>query len=140
MEQSHAELTERLKCLERRQADRQRTNRRLGSITGALLLMTGAMLLMGQTTSRQPQGLEAEQFVLRGSDGKVRGAMGILPDGAVGLNLTDLKGQTRISLDLSTDGSPGLDFYDPKGKLRGPFSLGPGGPPARSTTHDTGNP
>src|SRR5258708_23509182 len=97
MEQSQAELTERLKRLERRQADLQRTNRRLGSITGALLLMTGAMLLMGQTTSRQPQSLEAEGFVIRGSDGKVRGAMCILPDGAVGLSLTELKGQTRIA-------------------------------------------
>jgi hypothetical protein len=88
MEQSQAELTERLKCLERRQADLQRTNRRLGSITGALLLMTGAMLLMGQTTSRQPQSVEAEQFVLLGSDGKARGAMGITPEGSVGLNFT----------------------------------------------------
>ena len=138
MEQSQAELTERLKCLERRQADLQRTNRRLGSMTGALLLITGAMLLMGQTTSRQPQSLEAEQFVLRGSDGKARGAMGILSDGAVGLNLTDLKGQTRISLDLSTDGTPGLDFYDPQGKLRATFALGPNGTPGIGLYDDSG--
>src|ERR1700732_4466707 len=98
MEQSSGELIERLRCLERRQAELQRANRRLGSVTGALLLMTGALVLMGPTVTRQPQILEAEQFVLRGSDGKVRGAMGTAPDGAVGLNLADIKGQTRITL------------------------------------------
>ena len=138
MEQSQAELTERLKCLERRQADLQRTNRRLGSITGALILMTGAMLLMGQTTSRQPQSVEAEQFVLLGSDGKVRGAMGILPDGAVGLNFTDGKGLTRITLDLANDGTPGLDFYDAQGKLRATFALGPNGTPGMGLYDDSG--
>ena len=105
MEQSSAELIERLKCLERKQADLQRTNRRLGSVMGALLLMTGALVLMGQT-GRQPQSLDAEQFVLLGPDGKVRGAMGITPDGAVGLNLDDVKGQTRITLDVAPNGSP----------------------------------
>ena len=129
MEQSSGELIERLKCLERKQADLQRTNRRLGSVTGALLLMTGALVLMGQTGTRQPQSLEAEQFVLVGPDGKVRGAMGITPDGAVGLNLDDGKGQTRITLDVAPNGSPGLDFYDPQGKLRATFALGPTGTP-----------
>ena len=120
---------ERLKCLERKQADLQRTNRRLGSGTGALLLVTGALALMGQTGTRQPPRLEAEQFVLRGSDGKVRGAMGITPDGAVGVNLADVKGRTRITLDVAADGSPGLDFYDPQGKLRATFALGLTGTP-----------
>jgi hypothetical protein len=129
MEQSSGELMERLKCLERKQADLQRTNRRLGSVTGALLLVSGALALMGQTGTRQPQSLEAEQFVLRGSDGRVRGAMGIAPDGAVGLNLADVKGQTRITLDVAADGSPGLDFYDSQGKLRATFALGLTGTP-----------
>ena len=118
-----------LKCLERKQADLQRTNRRLESVTGMLLLVSGALALMGQTGSRQPQSLEAEQFVLRGSDGKVRGAMGITPDGAVGVNLADVKGRTRITLDVAADGSPGLDFSDPQGKLRATFALGPIGTP-----------
>jgi hypothetical protein len=129
MEQSSVELIERLKCLEHKQADLQRTIRRLGSFTGALLLMTGALVLMGQIGTRQAQSLEAEQFVLRASDGKVRGAMGITPDGAVGLSLADLKGQTRITLDLAASGSPGLDFYDAQGKLRATFALGPTGTP-----------
>jgi hypothetical protein len=129
MEQSSAELIERVKCLERKQAQLQHTNRRLGSVMGAVLLMTGGLLVMGQTGTRQPQSLEAEQFVLRSSDGKVRGTIGIIPDGAVGLNLADVKGQTRITLDVAADGSPGLDFYDPQGKLGATFALGPTGTP-----------
>src|SRR5258708_21619933 len=116
MEQTTAELIERLKCLERRQAELQRTNARLGSLTGAMLLMTGAMVLMGLTARRQPQSLEAEQFLLRSSDGRVRGAMGVTPDGAVGMNLNDIKGQPRITLDVAADGSPGVDFCYPQGK------------------------
>ena len=127
MEQSSVDLTERLKRLERRQAELQRTNRRMASVMGALILLAGSLVLMGET--RQPQSLDAEQFVLRTSDGKVRGAMGITPDGAVGLNLNDIKGQTRITLDVSADGAPGLDFYGPDGKLRATVALGPTGTP-----------
>jgi hypothetical protein len=127
MEQPSVDLTERLKRLERKQAELQRTNRRMGSVMGALILLAGSLVLMGET--RQPQSLDAEQFVLRTSDGKVRGAMGITPDGAVGLNLNDIKGQTRITLDVSADGAPGLDLYDPQGKLRATVALGPTGTP-----------
>ncbi len=129
MEQSSAELIERLNCLERRQAQLQLNNRRLGSVTGALLLLTGALILMGQTGKRQPPSVEADQFVLRDSEGRVRGAMGVTSDGAVGLNLADTKGQTRITLDVAADGSPGLEFYDPQGKLRATFALAPIGTP-----------
>jgi hypothetical protein len=129
MEQFSGDLIERLRGLERKQAELQRTNRRLGLVAAALLLITGGLVLMGQTNRRQPQTLEAEQFVLRSSDGKVRGAIGITPDGAVGLNLADIKGQTRITLDVAADGSPGLDFYDPQGKLGATFALGPTGTP-----------
>jgi hypothetical protein len=129
MEQSSAELIERLKSLERRQAELQRTNRRLGSLAGALLLMTGALVVMAPTGTSQPQSLEAGQFVLRGSDGKVRGTMGITPDGAVGFSLADVSGQTRITLDVEAHSSPGLDFYDSQGKLRATFALGPSGTP-----------
>jgi len=136
MEQSQAALVEHLKRLERRQAELQRANRRLGSVIGAIILVTGALVLMGQTS--QPQTLEATEFVLRGSDGKVRGAMGVLPDGAVGLNLNDVKGQTRITLDVEPDGSPGLDFYDPQGKLRVTLALSSTGTPGLGLYDETG--
>jgi hypothetical protein len=129
MDQLSTDLIERLKRLESKQAELQRTIRRLGSAAGALLLLTGALALMAQTASRQPQSLEAEQFILRDRDGTERGAMGITPDGAAGLNLVDAKGHTRITLDISADGSPGLDFYDSQGRLGATFALGPTGTP-----------
>ena len=125
MEQISGDLSDRLERLERKQAELQRTNRRLSSVTGALLLLAGGLSLMGQTARREPHILEAEQFVMRDNHGTVRGAMGITPDGAVGLNLADAKGHTRITLDISADGLPGLDFYDSQGKLGATFAMDP---------------
>lgn len=125
MEQSSGELIERPKFLERRQAELQRTNRRLGSLTGALLLMSGALLVMGQTGTSQPQSLEAEQFVLRGSDGKVRGTMGITPDGAVGFSLADVRGQTRITLDVEAQRLTRLGFLRFPGQIARHFRSRP---------------
>src|SRR6202158_1010443 len=136
IEQSSAALIEHLKRLERRQAELQRTKRRIGSAIGAIMLITSALVLMGLTS--KPQTLQATEFVLRGSDGKVRGAMGVLPDGAVGLNLTDVKGQTRFTLDVEPDGTPGLDFYDPQGKLRATLALSSSGTPGLGLYDETG--
>jgi hypothetical protein len=129
MEQSAGELIERITRLEHQQDDLRRANRRLRLVASALMLFTGAIVLMGQTAPVPSRSLEAEQFVLRSSDGKVRGAIGIGDDGAVGINLNDVKGQSRITLDLAADGSPGLDLYDQNGKLRATLALGPAGTP-----------
>ena len=107
MKQSGGELIERITQLEHQQGELRRANRRLRLMTAALMLFTGAVVLMGQTSTLPGRSVEAQQFVLRGSDGKVRGAMGIADDGTVGINLNDLKGQSRITVDLAADGSPG---------------------------------
>jgi hypothetical protein len=127
MEHTVGELIERLARLEHREAALRRANGRLQTLTGAFLLLFGVVVLMGQTAP--VRSLEADQFLLRGSDGKVRGAMGIGDNGTVGIQLNDAKGQTRITMDLAADGSPGLDFYDQTGKLRATFALGPAGTP-----------
>jgi hypothetical protein len=88
MEQSTGELIGRLSRLELEQAKLQRSNKRLRLMTGALMLLCGALVTMAQTNSTVPETLEAQQFVLRDSGGNVRGAMGVTSDGAVGLNLT----------------------------------------------------
>jgi hypothetical protein len=129
MEEAAAKLIERITRLEHQQAELRRANRWLRLVTGGVMLFTGVIVLTGQTSRVPSQTVEAEQFVLRGSDGKVRGAMGIADDGAVGINLNDAKGQTRITVDLAADGSPGLDLYDPSGKMRATLALGPAGTP-----------
>jgi hypothetical protein len=129
MENPACELIERITRLEHQQDSLQRTNRRLRITTAALMLFIGAAFLMGQTSAVPGRSIEAQQFVLRGADGTIRAVMGIGDDGSVGMNLNDVKGQSRITLDLAADGSPGLDFYDQSGKLRATLALGPAGTP-----------
>jgi hypothetical protein len=129
MEQSMNDLVERLSRLELQQANLQRSNKLLRLMTGALMLLCGALITMGQTNSAIPDTLQAQQFVLRDSGGKVRGAIGVTTDGAVGLNFEDPTGHTRMTLDLAANGAPGLDFFDQDGKLRATFALGSAGEP-----------
>ncbi len=129
MEQSTVDLIGRLSRLELEQDKLQRSNKRLRLMTGGLMLLCGALITMAQTNSTVPESLEAQQFVLRDSSGKVRGAMGVISDGAVGLNFEDSKGRTRLTIDLAANGTPGLDFFDQDGKLRATMALGPAGEP-----------
>lgn len=129
MDQSTGELIERLSRLESQQAKLQRSNRHMRIMTGAMLLVCGALFTMAQTSSTVPDTVEAQQFLLRDSTGKLRGAMGVLPDGAVGLNLSDTNGRTRITVDLASSGTPGVDLYDQDGKVRATMALGEAGQP-----------
>ena len=129
MEQSTGELIERLSRLESQQAKLQRSNKHMRIMTGAMLLVCGALFTMAQTSSAVPDTVEAQQFLLRDSTGKLRGSMGVLSDGAVGLNLSDPNGRTRITVDLASSGTPGVDLYDQDGKVRATMALGDAGQP-----------
>ena len=129
MEQSTGDLIERLSRLELQQSTLQRSNKHLRLATGALMLICGALFTMAQTSSIVPEAVEAQQFLLRDSSGKLRGSMGVLSDGAVGLNLEDPAGRTRVTVDLSTNGTPGIDLFDQDGKMRETIALGPSGQP-----------
>jgi hypothetical protein len=123
------EIIERVARLERQQAELQRSNHCLRVLTGGLAILAGAMLLMAETGPTSNRTVSAEHFVLQASDGTVRGAWGIADDGAVGLNLNDASGRTRLTLDLAKDGAPGLDLYDQNDQIRATLSLGPHGTP-----------
>ena len=128
MDQSTGELIERLSRLESQQAKLQRSNKHLRMMTGAMVLLCGALFTMAQT-STVTDTVEAQQFLLRDSSGKLRGSMGVLSDGAVGLNLSDPNGRTRVTLDLASNGTPGVDLYDQNGKERATMALGDAGEP-----------
>ena len=128
MDQSTGELIERLSRLESQQAKLQRSNKHLRMMTGAMLLLCGALFTMAET-STVTDTVEAQQFLLRDSTGKLRGSMGVLSDGAVGLNLSDPNGRTRITVDLASNGTPGVDLYDQDGKERATMALGDAGEP-----------
>ena len=129
MDESTGELIKRLSRLELQQDKLQRSNKHLRMMTGAMMLLCGALITMGQTSSVVPDTVEAQQFLLRDSSGKLRGAIGVTSDGAVGLNLSDTSGRTRLTLDLAANGTPGLDLYDQDGKVRATMALGDAGEP-----------
>ncbi len=129
MDESTGELIGRLSRLELQQAKLQRSNKHLRLMTGALMLVCGALFTMAETSSVVPDTLEAQQFLLRDSTGKLRGAMGVMSDGAVGFNLEDPAGRTRVTVDLAADGTPGVDLYDQNGKIRATMALGDDGDP-----------
>lgn len=129
MQQSTSELIERLSRLEIQQTKLQRSNKHLRMIMGGLVLLCGALLTMAETSSTVPDTLEAQQFLLRDSSGKLRAAMGVTSDGAVGINLDDATGHTRLTIDLDASGDPGVDLYDPNGQRRVTIALGSTGEP-----------
>jgi hypothetical protein len=129
MDQSTGELMERLSRLELQQTKLQRSNKHLRMMTGAMVLLCGALFTMAETNSAVPETLEAQQFLLRDGSGKLRGAMGVLSGGAVGLNLSDSNGRTRVTVDLASNGTPGVDLYDQDGKERATMALGDAGQP-----------
>jgi hypothetical protein len=139
MDQSTGELIERLSRLELQQAKLQRSNKHLRMMTGAVVLVCGALITMAQTSSVVPDTVEAQQFLLRDSSGKLRGAMGVLSDGAVGLNFSDTNGRTRLTVDLAANGTPGVDLYDQDGKVRATMALGDAGEPGLGLFGPNGN-
>ena len=87
--------------LEERLTELQSSNRRLRVTIGALVLLGGALITMAQASPNSSETVEARQFVLRDGSGNVRGVLSwVNPEGAVGLNLDDATGRTRLTLDV----------------------------------------
>src|SRR5215468_6730770 len=109
----------------------ERQNRRLRRLTVGLLLFTlialvvaggalvapynaqlgfwlGELLGRPEVVEAKKTILEAEQFVVRGRDGKVRATLAVRGDTAMGLDLYDEAGKARAGLDLGSDGQPNL--------------------------------
>jgi hypothetical protein len=129
MESTTGDLIERLTRLEQGQAELQRSNRRLRIAIGVVALTASALVTMAQTSNTIGQSVDAQQFVLHDSNGKIRGGMGVMSDGSVGFDLEDSSGRPRLTADLTAGGFPGIDLYDQDGRLRATFALGPKGTP-----------
>ena len=75
------------------------------------LVICSFVLVLGQDQAKEAKTLEAEAFVLRDKNGKVRARLGCDSEGFVVLGLKDLKGKDRAAMMLWPDGSP-LIFVD----------------------------
>jgi len=83
-------------------------NRRLRGGIIAILAAISAGILMGQAAP-PPRVIEAQRFVLKDSDGSVRGWMGTIGKGSE-LNLGNVNAQPMMRLVVSTDASD-LHFF-----------------------------
>lgn len=99
----------------RRLARLERMNRRLGGAVMLTALFVSLVFVMGQAPP-QPTTLEAERFVVRGADGRVRAQLGLV-DGEPGLRLYGPAEELRAGMALP-DGEPGLFLYDTQGRQR----------------------
>ena len=99
----------------------ERDNRRLRRYTTTMLIVVAMVLGLGTAMlwysvrsglPGSPVTISARQFVLRDSDGNVRGLWGLDDGGAVRLSLSDAGERQRVRLSLLQDGSAGLSLAD----------------------------
>ncbi len=113
----------------------ERENRRLKRLGMFTLVAVGVFLglaaaLIAVSARRGAPGtvadaLDARRFVLRGSNGEIRGVLGVAEDGAARFILQDANGQERIRLTVLPDGSPGMAFSDSANHSRAVLGLLP---------------
>ncbi|MFQ5987098.1 MAG: hypothetical protein ACE5KQ_07050 [Thermoplasmata archaeon] len=110
-------MLERLEILERQ-------NRWLKRVGVVVMVLAGALLLIGQA---QPKWkIEAERFVVKDANGKVRAELGMAGYGPA-LVLYDGDGTRRAALGIAQKG-PALFIFDTAEKRRAAFGVGEKGP------------
>ena len=118
-------LAQRLERVEYENAQLRKQSKLL-MIGGAAVLALLVLLLITRLFSGGAAGtVEARQFVLRDTDGMVRGVWEIADNGATRLVLRDRDARERVRLMLLPDGSPGLTLADRDGRPRTVLGLLP---------------
>ncbi|HEY7675583.1 MAG TPA: hypothetical protein VIG69_00825 [Candidatus Methylomirabilis sp.] len=130
-----------LEALRERLARLERENRRVRRTGAVVLAGLAAVVLLGQAApGNVGRTVEAEQFVLRSADGKVRAVLHTRADGSphldfrdaagnaraslgmlgdvAGLSLTEAAGNGGVILHTQADGRPSLTFTDRNGGRR----------------------
>ena len=114
-------MMQRLDTLEANNRKLKRQGTVMFVVTAVLLGLAVALVV---TAARHgmpgfvPNVVEAREFLLRDSKGRVRGAWGTDEQGAIRLVLQDYRNKTSIKLNLLDDGSSGLTFSDSVGTAR----------------------
>jgi len=84
---------------------------------GASWVLT-SRLVFAQSEPQPSKVLQAERFEVVDQAGKIRGALAMAANGALGLTLLDQAGKTRVILGMMSDGTPNLALLDRAGKTR----------------------
>jgi hypothetical protein len=98
-------VIERLELLEREK-------RQVLWVGAALFAAAVVAVASGTDWVRRPKQIEAERFVLKDKDGKVRARLSTAPDGSPMLALLDAQGRDHLMLHGSIDDTATLSFYD----------------------------
>ena len=84
------------------------------------------------------QVVRARKFELVDREGRVRGVLGDLGFGSVGMSLRDGEGILRVGLSVVPDGRAVVSFFHKDGKPRAALGVGPNGSPAMLLTRGDG--
>ncbi len=87
----------------------ERQNRRMNQMGAVVLILAAAVLLMGQASPQRT--VEANEFILRDGNGKVRARLSSQL-GVAGIAFYDENGSERAELSVNSS-SQRLTFYDP---------------------------
>lgn len=91
----------------------------LVSIAGLVVMGQSQCNLIQKTTSQPSKVVEAQEFILRDTGGKVRAKIGMTADLGPELSFLDTTGKNRVSLSLSDQVDQGiLGFADKDGRRR----------------------
>jgi hypothetical protein len=125
------EMAERLDRLEQANRAMGRACRRWRLAAGGLLL-AGLVLGVAGAASTEliPRTLEAQNFVLRDTAGRMRASLGFRADGTPGFALLDEHSRVRLALDLCAEGAPAVNLYSAAGRLQAAVAVRPDGSPA----------
>src|SRR5690349_20236861 len=100
------QLVERIERLERE-------NRRLRRAGGAVAVVLAVVTLGGAyTASERFRTIEAERFVLRDREGRVRAMLVVNSTGKAVLGFADTAGTYHLSMGVLPGGAPTLDAFD----------------------------
>jgi len=133
----------------------ERQNRRMKQAGTIILILAAAVVLMGQAPGTRT--VEANEFVLRDADGRIRGWLGVRDDNP-GLSLYGANGKPQVWLSAQPGGplfslydiqerqrimitapeeTPVIGFYDKNGKGRGALGMS-GDTPSLLLVHSEG--
>lgn len=101
-------------------AKRVRQSWRITLAAGAIPFM--AFMVGWSHPVSKDKVIEAEQFLLRDKDGKLRGGF-CVDDTGVGQTIVDAEGITRISMGLNDKNGSHISIYDNKEKIRLSFDV-----------------
>jgi len=110
-------MTEHISQIVDRLEQLEKQNRRL-KLTGALLAIIVLSFLSMGLISQEGKLLEAENFLLRDKEGRVRAAFFLNEAGGVGITLLNSSSQERLTMGVEQNGNAFLRLVDDNGKPR----------------------